>query len=499
MSPNSFLRTCCLAIGLISVVAPARAQGFKVATSNAFPTLVFSNPVCMTTPPGETNRLFVVEKHGRVIVITNLAAPTRTIFLDIVNRVRVGNYNEASDVFGEEGLLGIAFHPDYANNGYFYVTYTATNGTARDDILSRFQVSAGNSNAADANSEVRYLKQFDEASNHNAGDMHFGPDGYLYVALGDEGGSFGQFGNSQRIDRDYFSAIMRIDVDNLPGNLAPNPHAAVLSLTNYSIPADNPWVGATSFNGVTVNSNQVRTEFYCIGMRNPWRMSFDKATGLLYVGHVGQGLLEWVNLISKGDNAGWNYFEGTFQWTNTLPPGFTHIPPLIQYGHTNSRSAIIGGVVYHSSRVPQLKDAYIYGDEGSSEIFMLRNTGMTVTQNAVLFLDTGSRPSCFGFDPSNGDVLYAALRSGNNSIMKRIVSTVPSINTVELSDTNLIASGAGGNFGGTYTLLSSFDLTLPSSSWTPLATNSFDGLGNFSFTIPISLDDTQTFFKVRMP
>jgi len=167
--------------------------------------------------------------------------------------------------------------------------------------------------------------------------------------------------------------------------------------------------------------------------------------------------------------------------------------------HTNSRSAIIGGVVYHSSRVPQLKDAYIYGDEGSSEIFMLRNTGMTVTQNAVLFLDTGSRPSCFGFDPSNGDVLYAALRSGNNSIMKRIVSTVPSINTVELSDTNLIASGAGGNFGGTYTLLSSFDLTLPSSSWTPLATNSFDGLGNFSFTIPISLDDTQTFFKVRMP
>jgi glucose/arabinose dehydrogenase len=488
-----------VAFGLISVVVPAHAQGFKVAASNAFPTLVFSNPVCMTTPPDETNRLFIVEKHGRVIVITNLAAPTRTIFLDIVNRVRVGNYNEASDLGGEEGLLGLAFHPGYATNGYFYVTYTATNGTARDDILSRFQVSPGNSNAADPNSEIRYIVQFDEAPNHNAGDMHFGSDGYLYVALGDEGGAYGQYGNSQRIDRDYFSAIIRIDVDNLPGNLPPNPHAALPSLTNYSIPVDNPWVGATNFNGVTVNSNQVRTEFYCIGMRNPWRWSFDPPSGLLYVGHVGQSTFEWINLIAKGDNAGWNYFEGTKQWTNSLPPGFTHVPPLTQYGHTNSRTAIIGGVVYHGERVPQLKGAYIYGDEGSSEIFMLRNTGMTVTQNAVLFPDASAHPSAFGFDPSNGDVLYLALRSGNNSLIKRIVSTVPSINSVALSDTNLIAGGAGGKFGGTYTLLSASDLTLPSSSWTPLATNTFDALGNFYFTNPISSDETQIFFKVLIP
>src|SRR5262249_35386192 len=163
--------------------------------------------------------------------------------------------------------------------GYFYVTYTGTNGASRNDILSRFQVPPGDSNAADPNSETRFIVQFDEAPNHNAGDMHFGPDGYLYVALGDEGGSYGQYGNSQRIDRDYFSAIMRIDVDNLPGNLPPNPHPSVQSLTNYSIPADNPWVGATTFNGVAVNPAQVRTEFYCIGMRNPWRWSFDPPSG----------------------------------------------------------------------------------------------------------------------------------------------------------------------------------------------------------------------------
>jgi glucose/arabinose dehydrogenase len=473
--------------------------------TNAFPSLVFSNPICITAPPGETNRLFVVEKHGRIIVITNLVAPTRTIFMDISSRITVQNSTESLDVGGEEGLLGLAFHPGYVSNRNFYVFYTgpATNGTSGlHDILSCFQTSVVNPNQGDANSEIRFIVQYDQAPNHNAGDLHFGADGYLYVSLGDEGGSDGQFGNTQRITNDFFSAIMRIDVDKNAGNLVPNLHASALpSLTNYAIPFDNPWVGATNFNSVTINSNQVRTEFWAVGMRNPWRFSFDPVTGQMYLGHVGQNTLEWVNLVGKGDNAGWNFFEGSIQWTNSakLPPGFTHIPPLVEYGHTNGRSAIIGGGVYRGNRAPQMAGAYLYGDEGSSEIFMLRHSGMTVTTNIVLFKDTSALPSSFGFDPSNGDVLYCAIRSGNNSIIKRILSVIPSFNSVVLSSGNLVASGAGGLPGKSYYVLGSTDLTTPLTSWTRLATNSFDALGNFIFTNAVVEGVSQQFLRVQEP
>src|SRR5439155_12226305 len=142
----------------------------------------------------ETNRLFIVEKKGRIVVVTNLAAPTRTIFIDISSRVIS---SADTTVSGEEGCLGLAFHPDYATNGFFYVFYTGnattSAGSGRHDILSRYKVSASNPNQGDSSSEVRYLLQYDQADNHNAGDLHFGPDGYLYVALGDEGGSYGNW------------------------------------------------------------------------------------------------------------------------------------------------------------------------------------------------------------------------------------------------------------------------------------------------------------------
>jgi Glucose / Sorbosone dehydrogenase. len=221
----------------------------------------------------------------------------------------------------------------------------------------------------------------------------------------------------------------------------------------------------------------------------------------MYLGHVGQNTLEWVNLVGKGDNAGWNFFEGSIQWTNSakLPPGFTHIPPLVEYGHTNGRSAIIGGGVYRGNRAPQMAGAYLYGDEGSSEIFMLRHSGMTVTTNIVLFKDTSALPSSFGFDPSNGDVLYCAIRSGNNSIIKRILSVIPSFNSVVLSSGNLVASGAGGLPGKSYYVLGSTDLTTPLTSWTRLATNSFDALGNFIFTNAVVEGVSQQFLRVQEP
>ncbi len=227
-------RSFFLSFWLLSFHAFA-ATGYTL--TNAFRIVSFIYPVCITSPPGETNRLFVVEKDGGIAVITNLTIPVVTGFMALNNVISA----HTSD---EQGLLGLVFHPGFATNGYFYVFYTGTAttaaGTGPYDILSRFQVSTSDPNHGDPASEVRYIVQRDRAVKHNAGDLHFGPDGYLYVSLGDEGGAYGQFGNSQKIDQNFFSAIMRIDVDNRPGSLPPNPHSSSLpSLTNYSIPPDN--------------------------------------------------------------------------------------------------------------------------------------------------------------------------------------------------------------------------------------------------------------------
>jgi glucose/arabinose dehydrogenase len=472
--------------------------------TNAFPGLIFSNPVCIASPPGETNRLFILEKHGRIVVITNLAAPTRTIFMDISSRVSVDTASESGDVSGEEGLLGLAFHPGYATNRYFYLFYTgqATNGTTGlHDILSRFQTTSTNANVALTNSEVRFIAQYDQADNHNAGDLHFGADGYLYVSLGDEGGANDQYGNSQHIDKDFFSAIMRIDVDNRPGNLPPNPHVSIMSLTNYSIPADNPWVGATNFNGVAVNSNQVRTEFWAVGMRNPWRYSFDPADGQLYLGHVGQGAIEWVDIVTNGANCGWNYFEGDQPGPGgTAPVGFSYTHPLIEYTHSNGRDCIIGGIVYHGNRMPGLNGAYLYADYGSGEIWELRHSGTNVTENQVITIESGGGISCFGVDPSNGDPLYASLKSGNNSIIERIITTnsIPYFKSIKLSGTNLIIGGTNGPHSGNYFVITSTNLTTPTTNWTRTATNPFDTSGNFNFTNPINPANSNLFYQLEV-
>ena len=250
---------------IVSMDLPARAlAAWGYTPTNAFPSLIFSNPVCITTPPGETNRLFIAEKHGRIIVITNLMAPTRTIFMDISSRVSVVNSSESADLNSEEGMLSMTFDPGYATNRYFYVFYLgqATNGTSGlHDILSRFQTLSGNINQGDTTSETKLIVQYDRANNHNAGDTHFGPDGYLYVSVGDEGNEHNTFDNAQHIDENFFSGILRIDVHNQPGSLTPKPNAESASTTNYSIPSDNPFVGATTFDNLPVNTSQLRTNF----------------------------------------------------------------------------------------------------------------------------------------------------------------------------------------------------------------------------------------------
>jgi len=410
-----------------TLAMPPSPPTFGYTSTNAFGSLTFVNPVAIVSPPGETNRVFIVEKNGTIQVITNLAAPTKTLFLNITNKVMSTTNNSTSN--GEQGLLGMAFHPGYATNRYFFVFYTGdfttTAGSGRHDILARYQITAGNTNLADAASEVKLIAQYDQQPNHDAGDIHFGPDGYLYVPLGDEGAGDDSQGNSQRITKDFFSGILRIDVDKRPGSLNPNAHASIIAPTNYAVPSDNPFVGVTSFNGAAVSPASVRNEFWCVGLRNPWRIDFDPVTGELYCGDVGQSTREEVSLITKGRNYGWNYWEGFLQRTNPTPAGFTNTPPLLDYSHTAGRVCVIGGVVSRGSRLAQLYGAYLYAEYATGEIWYLRQSGGVLTESNLLF-NAGSSEyiATFGRDPANGDVLYAAhFTTGyaTNAQIKRII------------------------------------------------------------------------------
>ncbi len=413
-------------VGNSTLRLPSNPPSYGYQLTNAFGNLTFLNPTAIVSPPGETNRIFVVEQAGRVAVITNMTAPTRSVFLDIASRVSGGSGGN------EQGMLGMAFHPGYATNGFFFLYFTASASTAagngRHQILSRFRVSDANPNAAMVSSEVTLLTMFDEHSDHNGGDLHFGPDGLLYVSLGDEGEQNDSLNNSQRIDKDFWSSILRLDVD-LParaGSLMANPHPANTNhlgrVIHYRVPADNPFVGATSFNGLPVNPGTVRTEMFAVGFRNPWRFSIDSATGQIYCGDVGTDLWEEVNVISRGGNYGWAYREATIAGpkASSAPPGFTSIPPIFTYRHgnaTNQGNAVVGGVVYRGNRIAALQGSYIFGDYVSGNVWALKYDGSNVTSFFRLADDPGI--ASFGIDPSNGDVLTA---DQNQETIKRLIA-----------------------------------------------------------------------------
>lgn len=402
---------------------PPAPPVFGYAATNAFPGVTFTDPLAIATPPGETNRLFIVEQAGRIAVITNLAAPNRSVFLDISSRI------VADLPGGERGLLGLAFHPGYASNGLFFIAYTGNTTTAvtggtnsMHDVIARYQVSATNANVA-ATNETRIIAQRDEASNHNGGCLQFGPDGYLYTSHGDEGNQDDSLNNSQRIDKDFFSGILRLDVEKKSGNLVPNPHPS--STTNYLVPADNPFVGATSFNGSAVNFNNVRTELWAVGLRNPWRYSFDPQTGTMYCGDVGGAVREEVDVIIKGGNYGWAYREGvtTGPKSAQAPTGFTSRSPILDYAHgtaTNQGNAVIGGVVYRGARIAQLAGAYVFGDNSSGHIWTCLPNGTNAVSFTRIFGSEGGVAG-FGYDPRNGDVLFAS--QGSDTIRRVIYAT----------------------------------------------------------------------------
>lgn len=315
-----------------------------------------------------SGRLFIVEQAG-VIRILQEGALLATPFLDIRERV--------DDTGNEQGLLGLAFHPEFAQNGFFYVNYTEAGG---DTVIARFTASG---NLADPNSEVRLLGVKQPFPNHNGGGLAFGPDGYLYIALGDGGSGGDPKGNGQNRNT-LLGKILRIDVNR------GEP---------YAIPTDNPF----------------GNEVFHYGLRNPWRFSFDALTGDLWIGDVGQGSWEEINFLPAGTpggvNFGWNRFEGMHDYSGgDIPPDYR--PPLFEYGHDQGCS-VTGGYVYRGS-MPEWQGIYVYGDYCTGKVWgALRRMISASAEESVttVLFETGVQISSFGVDES-GEI-YLADHNGN--------------------------------------------------------------------------------------
>ena len=324
-----------------------------VSTERAFPNLEFKRPIVMTHAGDGTNRVFVAEQEGIIKVFRNdQETEDASVFLDIEERCVY------RDDKNEEGLLGFAFHPKFKQNGEFFVYYTSTEADLLSKI-SRFRVSKDNPNVADPASEEVILRVPQPFWNHNGGTIVFGGDGFLYIALGDGGSGNDPNGNGQNLTT-LLGSILRIDIDHKSDG------------KNYSIPKDNPFVGKTVPAGPRGKMVPVCEEIYAYGLRNVWRMAFDRKTGSLWAGDVGQNLWEEINIIKSGGNYGWNIREAK-HWFR--PDGNDAdrpdlIEPILEYHHDIGKS-ITGGSVYRGTRVPELVGKYIYADYVSGLLWAL--------------------------------------------------------------------------------------------------------------------------------
>ena len=364
-----------LATIVLAAVAPSPSTALPALDlERVFPALTFERPVLLTHAGDGSNRVYVVEQHG-VVHRIDPAAPGRTdAFLDIRSRVSRGG--------NEEGMLGLAFDPRFAENGRFYVYYSAA--SPRRSVLSRFET--GSDGLGDAASESVLLEVRQPYSNHNGGMIAFGPDGMLYVALGDGGSA----GDPQRNGQDLgtlLGAILRIDVTQA-GAGAP-----------YAIPDDNPFVGQRGARG----------EIWAYGLRNAWRFSFDSETGDLWTGDVGQNALEEVDVVRRGGNYGWNVMEGSRCFRSSSCNADDFEPPVAEYVRDLGCS-ITGGYVYRGQRLPELRGVYLYADYCSGRIWGLRYDGERVTEQAQLARASFQVPS-FGEDEA-GEVYVLGFDGG---------------------------------------------------------------------------------------
>ena len=330
----------------------------KLKTEVAFPNLSFQRPVVFSDPGDGSNRLFVVEQPGMIQSFPNDKRTSDKVqFLNIRPQV-----NSAGN---EEGLLGLAFHPKYKENGKFYLYYSSKTDNDRRSIVSEFSVSKSDPRKADPKSEKRiWVSARDPFENHNGGCILFGPDGFLYISLGDSGGGGDPLKSGQN-PSDWFASILRIDVDR--------PSAG----KPYGIPRDNPRLR---------DPKQFKTwapEVYCIGLRNVWKFSFDRKDGTLWAGDVGQNLWEMVHVVKNGGNYGWSVREAfhPFEGGRAKADKSTKFsPPIVEYPHSVGLDpkrgdiglSITGGYVYRGKALPELVGAYVYGDFASGRIWGVR-------------------------------------------------------------------------------------------------------------------------------
>jgi hypothetical protein len=362
-----------------------------------------SSPLYLTHPRDGSGRLFIVEQGG-LIKVLQPGATTPTVFLDIRTKVLGG---------GEQGLLGLAFHPQFPANRRFFVNYTRQTDGAT--VIGEYLASSADPNVADP-TETVILVVPQPFANHNGGMTEFGPDGFLYIALGD-GGSANDPGDRAQNVNELLGKILRIDIDNPSGPL------------NYSAPPSNPFVGTAG-----------RDEIYALGLRNPWRFSFDRSTGELYAGDVGQSAREEVDKIVSGGNYGWRAFEGTLCTTNQpasvcQAPPFVHIPPIAEYDHSGGRCSITGGYVYRGPRGTLSPGTYVFADFCSGEIFTYE--GGTVT----LLMDTPYSIASFGED-AQGEIYVVGL---GGTVHRLASSTPPCSYAISPSGQSFPAAGGNGS------------------------------------------------------
>jgi glucose/arabinose dehydrogenase len=344
-----------------------------IALERAFPNVSFHRPVALLQAPTDVDRWFVVEQGGRVLVFDNDPQVSQTsVFIDIRDRVDDGPT--------EAGLLGMAFHPDFANNRQVFLSYTRT-GDPLVSSVSRFTSSDGGK-TLDAASETVILTLEQPFGNHNGGGIGFGPDGLLYLGFGDGGSGGDPQGNGQNTDT-LLGAILRIDVDQAPP---------------YTIPSDNPFAQGGG-----------RGEIYAWGLRNPWRWSFDRVTGELWVGDVGQNQWEEIDRVERGGNYGWNVREGAHCFNAETCDTTGLIDPVAEYAHSQGCS-VTGGYVYRGLAVPDLQGVYLYGDFCSGRIWGLPSGKAGASASRVL-LDSDIAISSFG-EGLDGEVYALDHRGG---------------------------------------------------------------------------------------
>jgi len=362
----------------------------QVVIEEAFPNLYFTQPVDLQYAPDGSDRLFVVEQRGTIYVFENNSSVTEKImFLDIRDKVVYE---------GERGLLGLAFHPDYENNRYFFVNYTAPNPLRT--VVSRFQVTADDPDAGDELSEHIIIQIDQPFSNHNGGQIVFGPDSYLYIGMGD-GGWFGDPYNNGQDLTTLLGAILRIDVDTVSATL------------NYGIPVDNPFAADTL---------ESRDEIYAYGLRNPWRFSFDPYTNFCWVADVGQDLYEEIDILVCGGNYGWNIMEGSHCYNPATGCDTTGlILPIYTYDHSIGES-ITGGFVYRGTLVPDIYGKYIFADFEYGDVWSLEYDGENPPELSTLGDIGPYSVTSFGIDQH--DELYICSFDGMIYKFVQTLSTV---------------------------------------------------------------------------